>query len=72
MKIEKGKPEFTPIIITLESQQEIDIMWEIMYSVNAGGPAGGFADGIARDISGFVKSEAGDYIDLESYLAPIC
>ena len=36
MKIERLEKEFNPVKITLESEFEVSVLWDILYSIDRG------------------------------------
>ena len=46
MKVTRGEPKFEPVIITLETQEEMDYMW---HKLNAGTSFSGYCE--EKDIS---------------------
>lgn len=47
MKISK---EFSPVVITLETQEEIDLLYELTRYVSGGGKVRAFFDALGRDL----------------------
>lgn len=57
MKVEKKQKQFEPVIITLETQEELDFFASVFY--NVGGKAATDLLGSACDIAGQLESVGG-------------
>lgn len=66
MKVERKEAEFKPVVITLESQEEVDMMWELAASIKGSGWRGipmtssqNFAYSLFDNLDGHESSEMG-------------
>lgn len=56
MKIERAESKFQPVVITLESQEEVDILYCLTGSVYGNGSTRIFTDKVYYGLEPFVKS----------------
>ena len=60
MKFEKAKPEFQPVTITLETQEEVDVLHALV-GVAGGSMANDFLWKLYRALDGMSDSKRSDY-----------
>lgn len=53
MKVERKNKGFQPVVITLESQEEVDIVYELLNSVGGLGKIRQFTDELSNELSQF-------------------
>lgn len=51
MKVERKNNGFQPVVITLESQEEVDIVYELLNSVGGLGKVRQFTDDLSSELS---------------------
>jgi len=69
MEVEHAEIKFKPITITLESQQEVDILWELSSSVRFGDNiAYQFCNNLSKYLCPHKSIHFGEYFDKKSYV----
>ena len=74
MKIEKTRVNFSPVVLTLESQDEVDIIYELLGCVGGTGEVRTFIDGIVAGMEGLVSNpdiEGGQFFEKDSFVTTV-
>lgn len=72
MKVEKAETKFTPVVITLESQDELDFFAAVFGNIGGSGKLRQLVDQVYFALEKYVENEeVGEFVDQDQTMAVI-